>query len=371
MLHGCGTGLARLAALAVAAGLGLAPAAAQAVTLDELYAAAKPEGLVTVYGAPSPELRQALSESFGKRFPDIKMEYTGLTGGALSSKVLSEHRAGVNAVDVIVSGTTTGTRSLKPFGVLAILDQMIVVPDARDPSKWGEGGLAWADKDKHVLAMTGIVTTAVAVNKDLVKPGELTKDADFLNPKWKGKIVTNSPQVPGNANKQFRRFYDLHGPDFIRKLVVDQQIMVIKDLRQAVDWIAKGQYAINVGANSNVITLYIQKGIDTIRVEENMKWDDALYISPGFGGLMVPKSVPHPHATKLFVNWILTKDGQAAVIRGLQYPTYRTDVDQSEVPNYLKMIPGRKYMESFSEEYLAGPNEEKLMELLKELNVGR
>ncbi|MEK7215936.1 MAG: hypothetical protein AAB289_10115, partial [Chloroflexota bacterium] len=36
---------------------------------------------------------------------------------------------------------------------------------------------------------------------------------------------------------------------------------------------------------------------------------------------------PHPNATKLFVNWLLTKEGQTSICRHLPSNSARTDVD--------------------------------------------
>ena len=39
------------------------------------------------------------------------------------------------------------------------------------------------------------------------------------------------------------------------------------------------------------------------------------------------KNQAHPNAAKVFVNWLLSKDGQTAVTKALGQPTRRFDVD--------------------------------------------
>ena len=43
--------------------------------------------------------------------------------------------------------------------------------------------------------------------------------------------------------------------------------------------------------------------------------------------LAVLKNPPHPNAAKVFVNWLLSKEGQSAVTKALGQPTRRFDVD--------------------------------------------
>ncbi len=354
-------------AMVPGAALGASPADA---ALDRLYEAAKSEGKVSVVCAPSAPLRKELTEAFTKRFPGVEFEIQGMTGNALYAKLRAEERAGIYPLDIILSGTTTGTTFLKPNKMIRPLDPLIVSAEARDPSKWAAGGFDWADAEKTVMAMMLIVLPSTVYNTDLVKSGELTSDKDLLDPKWKGKIAINNPALPGAAGIMFRQFYDLHGPDFIRAFFTQQNPTVTKDLRQLIDWVAKGQYAIGVGYSSAASTVFIEQGVKTLGFDTHSGWKDQLILSPGFGAIMVPTNVPHKAASQLFLNWVLTREGQTAMVNGLQYPSRRLDVSQDPVPKHLRPIPGRNYTAAYTEAWLTHPNEDKLKELYKELNIG-
>ena len=49
--------------------------------------------------------------------------------------------------------------------------------------------------------------------------------------------------------------------------------------------------------------------------------------SNGYGSLAILKNPPHPNATKIFVNWLLSKEGQELYSRTLLHGTRRLDVD--------------------------------------------
>jgi ABC-type Fe3+ transport system substrate-binding protein len=50
---------------------------------------------------------------------------------------------------------------------------------------------------------------------------------------------------------------------------------------------------------------------------------------------------PHPNASKLFVNWILTQEGQAAYVRNVLNNSRRKDVDPGDPATVLP--PGKTF----------------------------
>ncbi len=53
---------------------------------------------------------------------------------------------------------------------------------------------------------------------------------------------------------------------------------------------------------------------------------------------------PHPNATTIFVNWLLSKEGQTLFsVKGEASPSFRIDVPTEGIPQILLLQPGEKY----------------------------
>ena len=61
-------------------------------------------------------------------------------------------------------------------------------------------------------------------NTNLVNPKEFKSYWDLVNPKWKGKYVSQEPTGTGiGPSLQFFYYHPDLGPEFFRKLFVDKQ----------------------------------------------------------------------------------------------------------------------------------------------------
>jgi ABC-type Fe3+ transport system substrate-binding protein len=74
----------------------------------------------------------------------------------------------------------------------------------------------------------------------------------------------------------------------------------------------------------------------------------------GVGGIQVLADAPHPNATKVFVNWLLTRDVQSRVMKAVKVNSRRKDVplgDPNVAIDYAKLdeyVGGQtEYMQPF------------------------
>jgi ABC-type Fe3+ transport system substrate-binding protein len=77
----------------------------------------------------------------------------------------------------------------------------------------------------------------------------------------------------------------------------------------------------------------------------------------GSGTLAVIKNPPHPNAGKIFVNWLLSREGQETYQKALGEPTRRLDVDSPKEPYAVR--PAREFMTVEQYHQLESHSEEK------------
>ncbi len=292
---------------------------------ESTLAEAKKEGSLTVYGEINPELRDALIEGFEKKY-GIKIEFVIGKSAELSARWEREHSAGINQVDIFHMGGGTAILAMKPKGAFAPLESYFILPEVTESGGWRDGNIRFLDAARSVIPLNGAFTTYIAVNTDLVKEGQIKSYKDFLKPEWKGKVVLFDPSIAG-AGAGWATFLitDAYGMDggkeYLRQLAATKPDMT-RDVRQHVEWIAKGKYAIGAGAQHASVSEFKTAGapLNIVRVEEGGN------LNPASGCLEVSPAPVHPNAAAVYINWILTKEGQIAFNKGFGSPPVRIDV---------------------------------------------
>jgi len=113
-----------------------------------------------------------------------------------------------------------------------------------------------------------------------------------------------------------------------------------RDQRQLFDGLAKGRFAIAGFVSAEEGTLAIGEGLPIAAINpDDLKEGAAL--GPGAGTVSVFADAPHPNAAKLYVNWLLSRDGQIAWQEETTYASLRTDVPKTNL--ILAPRPGKTY----------------------------
>jgi len=164
-----------------------------------------------------------------------------------------------------------------------------------------------------------------------VKPDELRSARDLLDPKWKGRIATHDPTVPGTGSNQAARFYVQLGEDFVKRLFADQKPVISRDERQLTDWLLRGTYPIVFGVDDARVDEMRKEGLPVMALYSLPDLPGTVSVGNGLIGLF--KNAPHPNAAKLFINWLAAKEGIEVYARAVKWSPTRNDIDeQSFVP---------------------------------------
>ena len=334
---------------------------------DETLAAAKTEGKVVVVGQPSPAMRNEIAPAFTKKF-GIPVELIVGQGSTVVGKIRTERASGIYSVDVFMSNANTSITTLYAEKMLDPLKPQLLLPEVTDGSKWKRGEPYFADPEKqYLLLMFSSVDSLLFVNSNYVKPEEIRSARDLLNPKWKGKIATEDPRLPGGSGVQSAvHFYTQMGPDFVRQLYVDQQPTIQRDRRVLTDWMARGSHPICLTCHIDDARSLIQEGYKLVEVFEFSDMKNRITPTPSL--LSIANRAPHPNAARLFVNWMASKEGLELYSRHAQSATLRTDVDESFLDPHIIPKPGKDYVDNTDLSWVATGQKEtadKMRALLK------
>jgi ABC-type Fe3+ transport system substrate-binding protein len=318
---------------------------------DALVTAAKQEGRLVVLGPPTPELRRRLPEAFQQRF-GITMEYTGQASGDYAARLGSERQAGIYSADIVISGSNSmyevlagrGRIENGVMGMLAPLRPVLLLPEVLDTSKYRMGKLIFMDPaQQYVYRMNNTVGRTITLNTDHVRPSDITSWYDLLKPEYRGRIVTYDPTMAGAATNQSAELYLKLGADYIKRLYVDQQPFVVRDHRQAADLLARGVYPISLSLQQQEAWRLVDDGFPVRPIPNPPEMADS--VSAGFGHLGLVDRAPHPNAAKVFVNWLLTREGQQLWQNTQLQVSVRGDLDDGAVPRNWLPQPGVNYFD--------------------------
>jgi iron(III) transport system substrate-binding protein len=306
---------------------------------ESTLAAAKKEGKVSVITDVTATLRDALTLEFQKKY-GITVELLGSSGREVAPRIAAERKAGQFLWDIYIHGSTTALESMIPMGAFDPLEPVLILPDAKDPKMWRGGAIEFLDPGRMVVVMTPFHRGTIFYNPKLVNAKEFTSHKDLLNPKWRGKMVVDDPRRAGPGVATFTFFY-LHpelGPDFIRALG-KQQMTILRDYAQEVDAIGQGRYPVLIGTADFVVINRAKQGIP-IAIVDARQLKEGTDLNPTNGNLALFNKAPNPNAARIYINWLLSKEGQTVFARANGYVSARLDVPTDHTEPWRVPQPG-------------------------------
>ena len=325
---------------------------------DRTVQAAKKEGSLSLYLFQGEGELGAMAQLFQKKYPEINVAVTPGRGNTFAPKIMAERRAGKYLVDAYIAGATTAYEVFYRAKILDSVRATLILPEVIDESKWWQGQHHYIDPEsRYILVYLGNVGEYVSYHTKSVEPGEIRSYWDFLQPKWKGKILSRDPKISGSQRLGLRGFYHTPelGAEFIRRLYGEMDVTLTQELRQTTDWLASGKFAICFFCSE----ILKSKG-QGLPVDEfhTAKWKESRAISAGnMGSIVLPSQAPHPNAARVFVNWLLSREGQTALQRTANTPnnseeSLRTDIPKDMVRAEARRIDGVKYLLVDKPEYI-------------------
>ena len=277
--------LVALGSLAVAR-----PAFAQDAEWKKVVDAAKKEGKVVVYngavGTPAlPKVGAAFEAKYG-----VRMELLEARASELRERIRTEQASGKILGDVSHNGSTTTALQLaentfQPHGSL---------PNGKRPVA------PFAADDIRIPIY--VITYGILVNTEMVKPAEEPKTwQDLLNPRWKGKILSDDMRALGGGAVFFMVTTQKYGKEFHEKLA-QQQPHMNRELRGNYPRIARGEYPLYFP-----FTLPDSLELKGLPVKPILPPEGSPYVR--FDGAIF-KGAPHPNAARLFMDFLLSDEGQ-------------------------------------------------------------
>jgi iron(III) transport system substrate-binding protein len=177
---------------------------------------------------------------------------------------------------------------------------------------------------------------------------------DLLTPKWKGKIISRDIRIAGPGSGNARLFYYLPdvGPSYIRKLYGEMDVTLFRDYRQGSDWLAVGKAAICFFCEVDVSK---QQGLPVDTFGPGVFKEGAGLVQQ-YGTIALVNRAPHPNAAKVFINWLLSRNGQITLQKAMantENPadSLRIDIPKDDVPYLNRRLGGIKYLDTSRPEW--------------------
>jgi iron(III) transport system substrate-binding protein len=293
--------------------LGLLGSAGSAAIPPNVLDAAKKEGTVIWYTSVDAKTLPPLIQRFERAYPGINLQTLQITSNLLPARVITEMRGGKVNADV-ASGDVVPMAQLAAAGALQVYHPA-------EAAKFVKGSI-----DPNGLWVSLYFdTTVIAWNikklqADGLKPP--TSVADLAKPEWRGKIGLNS-----TAYNWYQGLTELdpNAKDLLAKIMANKPLLT-QGHTNTMTQLEAGEFDVTPTVYGYLADKEHRAGagIDFVNPKP-------LIIGPSPVGFI--KGAAHPNAARVLMDWLLSKEGQNAMVELSGRPSARTDVDNN--PNVL------------------------------------
>lgn len=267
-------------------------------SLDELHKAALAEGadLIVYAGGDIPDAQASTEQAFKSRFPGMNIRILVDLSKYHDARIDNQLARGRLECDVAHLQTLHDYDRWKAEGQLLLYK----------PLGWDQVYSDFRDPDGAYVAVNVFCFSNIT-NPELVSEAEAPREAlDYLDPKWKGRLVLTYPHDDDAVLYQFDRIISEHGWEYMDRLMA-QHVQWIRGTVPARLLVAKGDKAATFTA-SGTLTAPPDSQFRLLlpRKDSFLTW-------PQTGAIF--KDARHPEAARLYLSWLLSREMQEG--RGL------------------------------------------------------
>jgi len=306
-----------LPAFAVTICILLATSVASAAPSASVVAAANAEGTVVWYTTTEKKLLEVLAARFNARYPQIKIDPLIVGQVALAPRVTTEQLGGKFVVDLVTNDDLT-IRGLVASGAVQpyrISEAARFAKGTIDPNS------AWTTIYEN--------STVIAWNTTRLKADNLeppTSLADLTKPQWRGHIAVDGADLPWYIGTLAGQ---RDGADVIAKIAA-QHPMMTNGHTFTLSQLEAGEFDATPTAYAYLVEKerLAGKPVDFVRPKPALMTLTTIALA---------KNAPHPNAARVFLEWLLSKDGQAVFQEIGGRTSARTDM-----PSNLRVFDPRQ-----------------------------
>jgi iron(III) transport system substrate-binding protein len=274
------------------------------------------EKVLTVYAAYGG--METIAKEFEKD-TGIKMEYVSMSSGEALSRLNAEKNN--PSCDVWFGGGVDAFISAKKDGVITPYKS----PNVEYIDK------KFVDKDYYWTGVS-LVTIGILENEDLVKKKNLPEPKtwdDLLKPEYKGEIIASNPTISGTAYFTICGILQMKGEEegwkYMDKLYENVPFLTKRGSGPKKK-VTSGEYAFGISPNPHNEPMRNKElPIKAIYLDKVIWWP---------APVAIVKDCKHPDNAKVFVDWVLSKRGQEALMAASPRVPVRSDLETIEgVPN--------------------------------------
>ena len=245
---------------------------------------------------------------FKTKFPGIDVQPTISHPSDAAPRIITEQKNGLYAWDVWWATAANMNGIVYPAGGLDKITDHLILPEVTNMSNWKAPDFVFPAADRpYIFIHTHYLQNLAIYHTGMVPGGQLTLD-NLLDPSLKKKISIRTPSRPHGGTMMLAAIARVKGQAYVRRLLTEMEPVYIDNDRQNTLSAFKGASAVAIGTAEDVYFECVKEGgCDKVK-----PFPGAFMHSRG---ISVLKNAPNKNATKVFVNWILSKEGQDAYVR--------------------------------------------------------